>query len=438
VLVSLPAGFTFDATGLPAVGNLAIAGGGGTIGAITIFSGGLATAGNNTFVKYFVPVATDYVTAPTLTLSTAAWVVKDANGTLSGTAPATVQLAVQTLDAGTNIEFDAGSNSANWISAVNAFTISIAATDAVVDTAPASARKNFVVGRAGSTDTLTQDNDATISIKVGDSTGVNPVHDNLGALYTPTATDSITITTSGLVAGVAQGALSGLASVVFNPGAASQITDTVTTTPVDEVTNNTTVLTIPGNNAAIPANGAVAAVIPLRIVVNGTTQLTARTLTVSVDTVIAYNAANNKNYVPAGTTLSAWTVNGTVLLSNWNNANTTAWKSRFYIWNPSSTANATVSARIFSIPVAGMGVGAQIGNTVVLSSTLGAVSGMTIKLEDLVTASGGTPTQIQGPDGSYNVAVELTIFALNVTGYTQTFNLAGTMAFGTTPMQKIQ
>jgi hypothetical protein len=70
---------------------------------------------------------------------------------------------------------------------------------------------------------------------------------------------------------------------------------------------------------------------------------------------------------------------------------------------------------------------------------------MTIRLEDIMTASGATTTDFAGPDGSYNIAVEITVYTQGVgavvggvTGYAQTFNLAGTIFTGTSPLSKIQ
>jgi len=183
-------------------------------------------------------------------------------------------------------------------------------------------------------------------------------------------------------------------------------------------------------------------------VVDGTTVLTTRTLNVVVANVISGQTVSPPNSVlVTSTTLSDWGINGTVLMANWANANAAAFKSRFYIFNETSAAGATVIVRMFQIPIsANTTAGVQVGNTVVLAKTLGALEGMTIRLDDVLTASAATSTAMAGPDGSYNVAVEITVYAPSVsgfvtggvTGYTQTFNAAGTIFMGAVPLSKIQ
>jgi hypothetical protein len=244
--------------------------------------------------------------------------------------------------------------------------------------------------------------------------------------------------------------LSGIKYVYYNfGGGANQIRQTVAAA---DVTNGYVVIPIPNTNSTIAtlANGNTGAV-PLAIEVDGTTQLTTRSFTAGVEATCAYNAANNRTganaLVAPGAALSTWGINGTVLLANFANANTAAFKSRFYLFNETSTANATVIIRMFQLPISSNATAptAQLGNTVTLSKTLGAVSGMTIRLEDIITASGATATDLAGPDNSYNVAVEITVYTQGVgamvggvTGYTQTMNLAGTTFLGTTPLSKIQ
>jgi len=224
------------------------------------------------------------------------------------------------------------------------------------------------------------------------------------------------------------------------------------TVAAGDVTNGFVVIPVPSTNATITAlANASTGALALGIEVDGTTQLTSRAFTIAVEATCALNAANNRTganaLVAAGTALSTWGINGTVLMSNWANANTAAWKSRFYIFNETSTPNATVFVKMFQIPISSNATAptAQIGSTVTLSKTLGAVSGMTIRLEDIISASGALTADLAGPDGSYNIAVEITVYTQGVgvqvggvTGYTQTFNVAGTIFTGTAPLSKIQ
>jgi hypothetical protein len=441
VTVTLPAGFVFNAAA--PVGNLpealdlglTVAGGGTITVPPTIFSGGIAGSNN---VKYQVEVTGSFETAPTFTLSTAGWRVTDTTGVLSGITPVTVQLTITTADANTGTPIDTGGvDSANFIAAVNGLPAApIVATTATVDTAAGSARKNFVVTGG---DTIIQDNGATVAITVGST--VNPVHTSGagGSAYQIQAGDSLKFRFDGN--------LSGVKYIYVNTGAAAGGAEVKYTVLAADVTNGFAVVSMSGANGAVSAlANATSVAMPITFEADGTTQLTARSFTLNVYTTIAYNAANNSTILSA-TNISTWGINGPVLMANWANANTGAWKSRFYIFNETASPNATVIVRMFQIPISANNTAptAQIGTTVTLGKTLGAVAGMTIRLEDIITASGALAADLAGPDNSYNVAVEITVYTQGVgsmvggvTGYAQTFNLAGTVFTGTTPLSKIQ
>jgi len=440
--VELPSGFKFN-TALGALGaaapNVTLSVAGGGVISPTIFSGGQV---NDTFVKYMVDVTTTFVTQPTVQVVTQGWVIKDTNATPALlTAGAALPIKVQTFDSNTGAEFDAGTApTATWIKAANGITAALTATRAVIDVSSLSLRKNFVAGALLGTDTTTQDNDAAIAITIPAN-----IWGNANAAFNTIVTDTYTLTLAGN--------LSGVASFVFSP-AANTVTDAVTTA---EVTAGSTVLTVPGTNASLPVNAIVAgapagatATIPLRINVDGLTVLTTRTLTVTVAQTMTGQTSTppNSTLVAAGTTLTDWGINGSVMMANWANANTSYWKSRFYIFNATSVNNAQVFVRLFQIPISSNSTAptTQIGATVALSKTLGAVSGMTIRLEDIITASGAADADLKGPDQSYNVAVEITVYAPQnngfvtggITGFAQTFNLAGTVFTGTAPLSKVQ
>jgi len=444
--VTLLNGFTFNAGRLPIAGDVTLTtAGGGAIGAVTVFSGG--TAGLN-FVRFLVPVTTSFVTAPVFTVSTAAWTVNDVAGFLSGTSTVTSQIDIRTFDANTGDPFDStGTNAASFMTAVNAMGASIfATTTAIIDTAIPSGRKNFV---PTAPDTLTQDNGASIKIMVGDQTGTNPVHRANGTDYTVAAGDVINITVTGN--------LSGVQYLFYNyttgTGAAPEVRKAIA--PAD-ITNGFATIAVPSTNALITAlaNGNVT--VPLTIQVDNATQLTKRAFTVAVESTCAFNAANNRTgsngLVAAGTALSTWDINGTVLMFNWTSANTAVYKSRMYIFNETSVPGAIVLVKLFQLPISSNPTaGLPIGNQVQLSKTLGAFSGMAIRLEDVIAAPGfgGTAGDLAGPDGSYNVAVEITIYTGvpagsvtlgPVTGYGQTLNAVGapSQLFGTVPLSRIQ
>jgi len=450
--VNLQNGFTFNATRLPAIGDVALTtAGGGAIGVITVFSGG--TAGANT-VRFRIPVTTSFATAPVFTLTTAGWTVNDPTGYLSGTASVTTQIEIKTYDANTGADLDNGGvNAANFITAVNALGATITSTTAVVDSSASSGRLKLVGtapdntgGVVGVNAYNSQDNGAAIKIMIGDQTATNAVHNNAGANYTIAAADAINL--------IVTGNLSGVKYIYYNfltaNGVAPEVRKTVTAA---EVTAGVTTLAIPGSNATIAglSNGSVTT--GLTIEVDGTTQLTKRNFTVEVTATCFFNALNNRtganDLVAAGTALSTWDINGAVLLFNWTSANTASWKSRMYIFNE-TTAAAQVICKLFQIPISSNSTAPiQIGLPVTLSKLIGATSGMTIRLEDVISAGAFATTDLAGPDNSYNIAVEITVYtgaptgsltANAVTGYGQTFNAVGppSFSFGTSPLSKVQ
>ena len=77
----------------------------------------------------------------------------------------------------------------------------------------------------------------------------------------------------------------------------------------------------------------------------------------------------------------------TVLAANFSNGNNTAFNSRVYLWNPSSSAG-EVTVRVFTLPLAG-GLAQELTATPLPLGTLGARSALNIKLaEDILTPSG--------------------------------------------------
>jgi len=428
--VVLPSGFQFTAGGLPVVGNLTLSTpGGGTVG-VSIFNGG--TAGD-THVKYTVNVSTGFTSAPVFTINTGAsdspggWNIKDTTGVLSGTTPTTLNVQVSTYDAQSGAAIDAGTDTAAWIQSVAGLSATFVSTSAVVDTSATANRKNFVT-TGTTTNTLTANNGATLKISVSSTAlGLG------GAAYTIGASDTVTLTFS-----VATGTMAGISNFIWNPGAlgpTNAITKTVTSTDTSDTLTITT--------AALQATAGLT--IPVQINVDGSTQLTARTIALQGTSVINANASNNKDLVAAGTTFANWTLNGSILVANWANGNSTAFKTRFYLWNASGTSNAIVSVRIFTLPLPGSGNSTQLGATYIVPATMAATSGMTLRLqEDLLTPMGITAAQALGPDGNGNLVVEITIQAPSVSGYTQVFTLdAGSgsssqMGFGTVDLHQIQ
>jgi len=452
IRVTLPAGLVFNAAqnaAAPPV-SLSVAGGSAGFGCgAAAWDGGTTTAPFNAYITYKCSfAATAPSTAPTVQINPAGWTLKDAAGNVLDVAGDLAAVTVQTFDAVSGFEFDNGAGSvpsATWLKAANGMTVAITPTKAVIDVA--TARKNFLAGVAGGigTDVALVDNDAAVVVTY--PAGVYGANGN-GYVIPVTATDLLTLTLSSATADCERG---GIANFVWDSNVAAP---SVALSAGQRACTAAVVMSVPGNNAALAAitNAALppagaTGTIPVQLVVNGTDSLTTRSINVQVGYTYGAPAVVGPVQLPS-TLLTSWAYNGTVLLANFANANTAAWKSRFYIFNETTVANAIVFARVFTIPgISSTTAGAQVGNQVQFTTTLGAISGAAIRLEDIINAanSGMNSTNLAG-DGSFNVAVEITVLAPSasgfvtsgITGVTQTMNLTNTMSFGSTPMQKIQ
>ena len=121
----------------------------------------------------------------------------------------------------------------------------------------------------------------------------------------------------------------------------------------------------------------------------------------------------------------------TVLVANFMNGNTDFFKSRVYLWNPSSSAG-NVSVRVFTLEPTGF---STLLGMVDLGS-LGPESARNIKLaEDILAFVPGIPTPYTNDGG--NLTLEFTIGAAGVRGAAQVFDNSLTLAFGTYPLQEV-
>ncbi len=123
----------------------------------------------------------------------------------------------------------------------------------------------------------------------------------------------------------------------------------------------------------------------------------------------------------------------TVLVANFMNGNNDAFNSRVYLFNPSAGAG-KVTVRVFTLPLSG-GLAQELTGTLPLSlGTLGAKSGLNVKLaEDILTPLG---IALPYTDDGGNLTLEFTIQAADVRGAAQVFS--SSFAFGTYPLQEIQ
>jgi len=409
IQLDLQSGFTFGASGLPLAGDVTLTvAGGGVIGSISIFSGG--TAGSSA-VRWQVPVTTAFSTAPTFRINpTTGWNIVDGSGYLSGTSTKYMEVTVTTYDVNTGTQFDGVStvaaDTARMIQAVDGVDSGIATLGAAtINIVSPDLRKKFVVAGL-----VTATKDASSALKLQPKAGINGL---TMAGYAFAAADQFTITFAGN--------LTGISSFVWAPGA-NVITKTVSSS---DVTAGYVALVVPGNNGGLGASVAIA------INVSGTTALDSRTLTAKVDTSIAANSANNNTELAAAN-LTAWTYNGTILIANYANTNTNSWRTRFYIWNPSG-AQAPILVRVFTLPINGSASTLVGSAQLVYSYTVAAASGITIKLEDILTQLSVTMPYL-GPDGNGNVYVEFAVGAASVTGWTQTFDLTAVNFMGMVQM----
>ena len=116
------------------------------------------------------------------------------------------------------------------------------------------------------------------------------------------------------------------------------------------------------------------------------------------------------------------------------NGNDSAFNSRIYLWNP-STSSGNITVRVFTLPLTG-GLAQELTTTPLFLGTLGARSALNIKLtEDILDPLPGIPTPYQTDDG--DLTLEFTITAADVVGAAQVFNNSLTLAFGTYPLQEI-
>ncbi len=400
----------FAAGGLPVAGDLTQTAGapGGNV-AITIPT---AAADGDTSVEWSVVVGPgNFTTFPTLSVDTSAWRIRDVDNVLGG--GGTIQATIITRDANTGFAFDSGTDTDDWLKGDFGVkvTSALAATTATVDVA--TARKNFVPGGPAPDDTIVQDNGATLGI---DAT-VTGTLTQTGGPYALVTGDSVDL--------VVTGDLSGITSIIWDIGGVDQLVHPVTAA---EVTAGSAILSIPGDRASLDGTARA-----IRIVVDGTTALSERTLSLTANLKLSGSAgglsANNRT-LAATSALTVWSLNGTILIANFQNGNTHVFASRMYLLNSSAGAGA-ITARVWTLPVAGSS--AMMLGTVSLGN-LGAGAGRNIKLAEDILAHIPGLTLPYTTDGG-NIVVELTIEARKVTGVGQVFNTTTFASFGIFPLQ---
>jgi len=422
IVVTLPVGVTFAAGRLPAGGDVtvdSVSGGGAGAATFSVAAGGTAGSSSVTFLSNITATFTGF---PTIKIASGAngWQIKDSTNLL---ATSTISATVQTFDAADASLIDGGgTDSAIIARTANAIVIptgqTLVATTAVIDVG--TNRQNFV---ATAPDTTTADNGASIGVGYAATVPLTPA----GAAFALAATDKVrfTFTTNNDFTGFTTNLAGATTGITWNAVAS---TGTGTNRTIDII----------GTDAAI-AGGAK----PFVFTVTGTTPLPTRIASVAIDLVLAAGGSTTNGGTRSllgVSTVTTWTYNGSVLVANWVNGDTGAWKSRIYLWNQSTTIG-SVSVRVFSTPLVSGGTATSTELTTPGSPlNLGSIAGqssMAIRLyEDILGPSGLNIAPYTTNGG--NLVVEITIRASGVRGTCQVFNNAATYSFGQTPLQVIQ
>jgi len=369
----------------PGAITMVIANGGAgaaTFTQLTAVNGGVSS------VRYLAHVTTDFANLPTLTL-TVTGTVRDAANVLGG--GGTINITISSSDSSNNVGFDQGSGDTKaFLTGIYAVTIDPALTagSAVIDVA--SNRLKFVGN------TLIDDS-ASLGIKVAACNAQN------GTAYALLPGSKINLLITG--------DLSAIDTISWNGVDATEASGVAT-------------IAVTGDNGGITGTA-----IDVVITVDGTTTLQTRALSIAANLVLSGGvdgpAANSRTLLGAST-LTTWSLNGTVLTAVWTNGNIGAFNGRMYIWNPSAIAGGVV-AQIYTLPV-GLG-----GSTLVATVNLGslpATSGTNVRLaEDLLTPAGITlPYTTNGG----NLLVVFTINAPQCVGVSNVFSPS--FSFGVTPL----
>jgi len=366
---------------------------------------------NTNHVRFYGDLTIPMDNIGSMLLDMGGWIIKDTGNAVG--AGNSITVSITTNDAATNIPFDvASADTANLISGAYGVAASaLTSTTAVIDVV--SARKKFV---ATAPDTLTADNGATLGI----DNSVPGVLRLDGTQYTLSASSTVT-----LVITSPDGDLSGITSISYN--------GYHTGTKV----GNVYTISIPGDDSCLNEISAK----PFVITVNGTTVLNRRHLNVAVS--VSYAAGDAvASFTPNPRTLvtgelSNWTMNGTVLLSTFQNGNYDFFKSRMYVYNPSGV-DGLVTVDLYSLPpgfTAGFATSTHVATLEM--GTLSAHSGVNIRLAEDIMPLIYSPLQTYVTDNG-NLMIMVTINAAGCVGSSQVYNNAGTLAFGTNPMAVIQ
>jgi len=395
--VDLQSGFVFATGGLPKTTDISYSStpaGGINTGGVEIYDGGQA---GDAYVRYFIPTAAGTgvaFTSATLTITPNNWKITDVNGVLTGAHTVTkfMDVTATLFDAGDGLQFDdsttEASDTAHFIKAVNGVEAAVADKGhKVIDLE--TTRLNFV----GFHKTF----DDTSALDLQPVSGVLGLN---GAQYVFGSEINFTLTFTSNLNGIKDIQVCGL----------------YTTTGT---------LILPGTTS-----GCFGGSIPVKIDVDGVTPLDKRILNVGVTDTTTHAPIISNDTQLVSTPLTEWVYNGCLLVSSYANANTNAFRTRFYFWNYDESAS-SILVRVFTLPINGTTLASvALGNgQVVYRYNVQGKSGLTVKLEDVLTDVGAPGPQL-GPDSNGNMYVEFSFGSEIVVGWTQTFDVTGTSFMG--------
>jgi hypothetical protein len=373
----------------------------------------------DTEVEFLVEVIMTEVMFPTITINTMGWVIRDVDDVLGG--GGSISISVSTRDAGSGIALDPGSESDTWLTSEFAVvTDDFVATTATIDVG--TNRVNFVA--TISADSLTMDVGATLGIGKNDG----PLNLN-GTIYGLDADSDVILTISGNLIGIDNIHWGGEGG---EGGEDVDIDD-------DAIDAGEAVITIAGNSGLFDGTAR-----GFTITVDDETSLAPRTLTLTVDldldpdrTDTSGDGSSARELVSG--TLTVWSLNGTILITNFINGNSNEFRGRVYLWNPPTSVAGVVTVRVFSLAIPGAATlnDSELLGTVELSDTLGPLGpgvALNIRLaEDILVPLGMNPYT----DTGGNLVLEITVESHGVTGYSQTMANDLSLTFGTVPLSII-
>jgi hypothetical protein len=413
-------GFSFAAGGLPKVTDITLvlpAGAAGAIGTVAIYDGGQA---GDQYVRYYIPVTTTFAPNgsgqwPYVVITPNPWKITDGNGYLTGAKNVVKYMYVTatTYDVYNSLQFDdiatEGTDTAAILQTGNGVVGAVAREGArVIDLA--TTRKNFVPCsffspcESGSGNTTTVD--ATPRLNLQPASNVLGLNGNLYS-FGAEITFTLSFTTN----------LNGILSTTWDPNDGTNTRSSAPGIPGTITITNTPILET-GYGSSVP----------IYITVDGVTPLVSRVLLVTI-TYTSNNPGNSGDTVDSNDPLTAWTYNGSVLISNFGNGNTNAWRTRFYFWNYDEDPS-SILVRVFTLPTDGsQSQLLPVANPqqLVFSNNIMANSGLTVRLEDILNQL-GVPLPFTTWGG--NLYIEFSFGSPEVVGWTQTFDPSATHFMG--------